>query len=137
MAAYLPAQVAVYGVVVLAQTVLMAAIVAFGKAGPIRSGVVFGEPWVELVFSLAVSGIVATLFGLAISSAVRSQDQLLPVLVVSTMAQLVFSGGLIAISGRVGLEQFSWLWPARWGFAATASTTDLPALVPFAFADDP
>jgi ABC transport system ATP-binding/permease protein len=135
--AYLGAKVAVYSAAVLAQTVLMAAIVAVGKAGPIRSGVVFGEPWVELVFSLAVSGIVATLFGLAISSAVRSQDQLLPVLVVSTMAQLVFSGGLISISGRVGLEQFSWLWPARWGFAAAAATTDLPALMPFAFADDP
>jgi ABC transport system ATP-binding/permease protein len=135
--AYLGAKVAVYSSAVLAQTVLMAAIVAVGKAGPIRSGVVFGEPWVELVFSLAFSGIVATLFGLAISSAVRSQDQLLPVLVVSTMAQLVFSGGLIAISGRVGLEQFSWLWPARWGFAAAAATTDLPALMPFAFADDP
>jgi ABC transport system ATP-binding/permease protein len=137
MSAYLAAKVAVYGVVVSAQTVVMVAIVAFGKAGPIRSGVVFGEPWVELVFSLAVSGIVATLFGLAISSAVRSHEQLLPVLVVSIMAQIVFSGGLIAISGRVGLEQFSWLWSARWGFAAAASTTDLPALTRFVSGNDP
>ena len=135
--AYLGAKVAVYSAAVLAQTVLMAAIVAFGKAGPSRSGVMFADPWVEMVAALALSGIVATLFGLAISSAVRSQEQLLPVLVVSTMAQIVFSGGLIAISGRVGLEQFSWLWPARWGFAAAAATTDLPALMPFAFADDP
>jgi ABC-type multidrug transport system ATPase subunit len=135
--AYLGAKVAVYSAAVVAQTVFMAAIVAVGKAGPGKRGVIFGDPWVELVAALALSGIVATLFGLAISSAVRSQEQLLPVLVVSTMAQMVFSGGLIAISGRVGLEQFSWLWPARWGFAATAATTDLPALVPFAFADDP
>jgi ABC-type multidrug transport system ATPase subunit len=137
MSAYLAAKVAVYGVVVSAQTVVMVAIVALGKAGPIRSGVVFGEPWVELVFSLAVSGIVATLFGLAISSAVRSHEQLLPVLVVSIMAQIVFSGGLIAISGRVGLEQLSWLWSARWGFAAAASTTDLPALTRFVSDNDP
>jgi ABC-type multidrug transport system ATPase subunit len=135
--AYLAAKVAVYSAVVLAQTVVMAAIVAVGKAGPGRSGVMFGDPWVEMVAALALSGIVAALFGLAISSAVRSQEQLLPVLVVSTMAQMVFSGGLITISGRIGLEQFSWLWPARWGFAATAATTDLPALMPFAFADDP
>jgi ABC transport system ATP-binding/permease protein len=135
--AYLGAKVAVYSAAVLAQTVLMAAIVAVGKAGPSRSGVMFADPWVEMVAALALSGIVATLFGLAISSAVRSQEQLLPVLVVSTMAQIVFSGGLIAISGRVGLEQFSWLWPARWGFAAAAATTDLPTLMPFAFADDP
>jgi ABC transport system ATP-binding/permease protein len=134
--AYLAAKIAVYSAVVSAQTVVMVAIVAFGKAGPIRSGVVFAEPCTELVFSLAVSGIVATLFGLAISSTVRSQEQLLPVLVVSIMAQIVFSGGLISISGRVGLEQFSWLWSARWGFAAAASTTDLPALMPFASIDD-
>jgi ABC-type multidrug transport system ATPase subunit len=135
--AYLAAKIAVYGVVVSAQTVAMAAIVAHVKAGPIRSGVVFADPWTELVVSLAVSGIVAVLFGLAISSAMRSHEQLLPVLVVSIMAQIVFSGGLIAISGRVGLEQLSWLWSARWGFAAAASTTDLPALTRFVSDDDP
>jgi ABC-type multidrug transport system ATPase subunit len=137
MSAYLAAKIAVYALVVSAQVVAMVVIVALGKAGPIRSGVVFADSWVELVFSLAVSGIVATLFGLTISAAVRSHEQLLPVLVVSIMAQIVFSGGLIAISGRVGLEQFSWLWSARWGFAAAASTIDLPGLTRFVSDNDP
>jgi ABC-type multidrug transport system ATPase subunit len=135
--AYLAAKISVYGLAVSTQTIVIAAIVAHAKAGPIRHGVVFGNPWTELVFSLIVGGLVAVLTGLAISSAVRSHEQLLPVLVVSILAQIVFSGGLIAISGRVGLEQLSWLWSARWGFAAAASTTDLPALTRFVPDNDP
>ncbi len=34
------------------------------------------------------------------------------------------------MTGRAGLEQFSFLFPSRWGFAATAATTDLRKLVP-------
>jgi len=46
------------------------------------------------------------------------------------MSQLVFSGGLIPVTGRVVLDQLSWLTPARWGFASSASTIDLTRLVP-------
>jgi Ni/Fe-hydrogenase subunit HybB-like protein len=41
------------------------------------------------------------------------------------MAQLVLCGGLFTIAGRAGLEQVSWLLPARFGYAATAATTGL------------
>jgi hypothetical protein len=44
----------------------------------------------------------------------------------------VFSGGLIPVTGRPGMEQASWLLPARWGFAASAATVDLRAIAPFA-----
>ena len=44
---------------------------------------------------------------------------------VAVMSQLVFSGGLIPVTGRIVLDQMSWVTPARWGFAATASTVDL------------
>jgi hypothetical protein len=47
----------------------------------------------------------------------------MPVLVLLSMAQVILSGGLLALS--VGLNQISWLTPARWGFAATASTVNL------------
>ena len=42
----------------------------------------------------------------------------------------MFSGGLIPVTGRVVLDQLSWLTPARWGFASSASTIDLTRLVP-------
>jgi ABC transport system ATP-binding/permease protein len=37
----------------------------------------------------------------------------------------VLAGGLIPVTGRLLLDQISWLVPARWGFAAAASTVDL------------
>jgi len=49
--------------------------------------------------------------------------------VVAVMSQLVFSGGLIPVTGRVGLDQLSWVTPARWGFASSASTIDLTKIV--------
>lgn len=44
------------------------------------------------------------------------------------MSQLVLSGGLLPVAGRVLLSQLSWLAPARWAFAATASSTELRGL---------
>jgi hypothetical protein len=54
----------------------------------------------------------------------------MPLLVVAVMSQLVFSGGMIPVTGRMVLDQLSWVTPARWGFASSASTIDLIRLVP-------
>ena len=37
---------------------------------------------------------------------------------------------MITVTNRVVLDQLSWITPARWGFAASASTVDLTTLVP-------
>jgi ABC transport system ATP-binding/permease protein len=55
----------------------------------------------------------------------RSTEQVLPMLVVTIMVSMVLAGGLIPVTGRVVLDQLSWFVPARWGFAASASTVDL------------
>jgi hypothetical protein len=44
------------------------------------------------------------------------------------MAQLVLAGGFIPVTNRP-LDPVSWLTPARWGLAATASTADLTTTV--------
>jgi hypothetical protein len=54
----------------------------------------------------------------------------MPLFVVAVMAQLVLCGGMVPVTGRLGLDQLSWLMPARWGYAAAASTVDLRHLVP-------
>jgi hypothetical protein len=54
----------------------------------------------------------------------------MPMLVVSIMSQLVFSGGMIWVTNRMVLDQLSWVTPARWGFAASASTIDAHRLIP-------
>jgi hypothetical protein len=46
-------------------------------------------------------------------------------LVVVIMISMVLAGGLIPVTGRLLLDQISWLVPARWGFSAAASTVDL------------
>ena len=63
-------------------------------------------------------------------NSMRSTEQTTPVLVVTVMAQLVLCGGMIPVAGRPVLAQLSWLAPARWGYAAGASTVDLPQIGP-------
>lgn len=133
---YLFAKVIVFGVAVTMQVTVLFAIVLMGKRGPDRGPVALGEAGTELLATLILTGIVAAALGLAMSAVAKSHEQLLPMLVVTIMAQIVFSGGLIPVTGRVGLDQVSWLWPARWGFAATASTVDLRAIAPLAPADE-
>jgi hypothetical protein len=80
--------------------------------------------------TLAATTAVAAIMGLALSSAATSQDQIQPMLVIAVMLSIVFSGGLIPVTGRIVLDQLSWLLPARWGFAASASTVDLRTIAP-------
>jgi ABC transport system ATP-binding/permease protein len=54
----------------------------------------------------------------------------MPLFVVAVMAQLVLCGGMVPVTGRLGLDQLSWLMPARWGYAAASSTVDVRHLVP-------
>ena len=128
--AYLLAKIAVYAVTAALQTAVLTAIVVIGKGAPTRGAVVLGNSIVELYVTLAVTAAVTAVMGLAMSAAAKSQDQILPMLVISVMLSIVFGGGMIPVTGRVVLDQLSWAMPARWGFAASASTTDLPTIAP-------
>ncbi|MFD4369716.1 FHA domain-containing protein [Rhodococcus sp. NPDC058521] len=122
--AYLTAKVVVFCVAAIVQSVVMVSIVFVGKGFPGRGSFIPSGP-LELVVDIAVTTCSCVLVGLALSSVARSNEQVLPMLVVTIMAQLVMCGGLITITGRAVLEQFAWLFPSRWGFAAAASTVDL------------
>jgi ABC-type transport system involved in multi-copper enzyme maturation permease subunit len=78
---------------------------------------------VELLLAIVVLAIACMAMGLLVSAIVNTSEKTMPVLVLLSMAQVILSGGLLALS--VGLNQLSWLTPARWGFAATASTVNL------------
>ena len=127
-ASYLFAKIAVFFVVATLQSVVMVAITYIGRGVP-SAGVLL-PGWFELFITIAVLACVSTLIGLTISSLVRSNEQIMPPLVLVVMVQLVFCGGLFPLAGRVGLEQLSWLFPARWGYAAAASTVDLRTISP-------
>ena len=130
--AYLAAKVLVYSVAALIQTAIVTAILVVGKGAPTHGAVLLGsgrfQGIAELYITLAATAITSAMVGLALSSLARSTEQILPMLVVAIMVSMVLAGGLIPVTGRIGLSQASWLLPARWGFAASASTIDLRAI---------
>jgi hypothetical protein len=70
------------------------------------------------------------LFGLVISSLVKTAEKTMPLLVMFAIVQVVFTGSLFQIFGTAGVEQISWLMPSRWAVAMLASTTDLNHVIP-------
>ncbi|MDH6196929.1 ABC-type multidrug transport system ATPase subunit [Mycobacterium frederiksbergense] len=131
--AYLLAKVCVYSVFAIVQSAIVTAITIMGKGwgeGAVEHGVFIPNRSLELFVSMAATTVTAAMVGLALSALAKSNEQIMPLLVVAIMSQLVFSGGMIPVTGRVGLDQLSWITPARWGFAASASTVDLIRLVP-------
>lgn len=128
-APYLFAKALVFTGICLAQSLVMTVIVLWGKPAP-ENQLLAGLPGTEVFIAIALTACVCAFLGLAMSAWVRSADQVMPLLVVTAMAQLVLSGGLIPVTGRLGLEQISWLSPTRWGFALGAQSIDLKALVP-------
>jgi ABC-type multidrug transport system ATPase subunit len=130
---YLLAKISVYSAAATLQAAILTAIAVIGKGAPTHGAVVFGNPILELYITLALTAAISAINGMVLSSAAKSQDQILPMLVISVMLSIVLAGGLIPVTGRVVLNQLSWALPARWGYAASASTVDLrniAALVP-------
>ncbi|MGV0625520.1 ATP-binding cassette domain-containing protein [Mycolicibacter minnesotensis] len=127
--AYLLAKVAVFCVFATAQAAIATFIVVVGKGGPTQGALLFGSANFELFLTVAGTCVASALLGLALSSFAQSNEQIMPMLVVSIMSQLVLSSGMIPVGGRTGLDQASWLTPARWGYAGAASTVDLNVVV--------
>jgi ABC transport system ATP-binding/permease protein len=127
--AYLMAKVVVYSTAALIGTAIMVAIMTIGKGSPSHGAALLGHGVgrgvLELYLGLALTAITSAMVGLALSSLARSTEQVLPMLVVTIMISMVLAGGLIPVTGRVVLDQLAWFVPARWGFAASASTVDL------------
>ncbi|WP_155769270.1 FHA domain-containing protein [Mycobacterium asiaticum] len=126
--AYLLAKVCVYTVLALIQSAIVTVIALLGKPGPTQGAVVLGSPALELYVDIAATTVTSAMLGLVLSSLAKTSEQIMPLLVVAVMSQLVFSGGMIPVTNRLGLDQMSWVTPARWGFAASASTIDLTTL---------
>ena len=130
--AYLISKVIVFSAAALIDTAVMVAIMTIGKGAPEHGGVLLGRGVasgvVELFLTLAATAIASAMVGLALSSLARSTEQVLPMLVVTIMVSMVLAGGLIPVTGRLLLDQMSWLVPGRWGFAAAASTVDLNSI---------
>jgi ABC-type multidrug transport system ATPase subunit len=131
--AYMLAKVFVFAGFALLQSAIVVGINVWGKKwgpGAVTSGAVIPPRTLELYVDVAACCVAAAMTGLALSALAKSNEQIMPLLVIAIMSQLVFQGGMIPVTGRIVLDQLSWFTPARWGFATTASTIDLLRLVP-------
>ncbi|MGW4117380.1 ATP-binding cassette domain-containing protein [Nocardia sp. NPDC004711] len=125
--AYLMSKVVVFSLAALLQSAVMIGIVLAVKKPPSKGAVIPYGP-AELYLDVALTAVTCVVLGLALSALAKSNEQVMPLLVVIIMAQLVMAGGMIPVTGRVVLDQLSWLFPSRWGYSAGASTVDLPNL---------
>jgi ABC transport system ATP-binding/permease protein len=123
--AYLLAKVCIYTVFAIIQSAIVVGITLLGKPGPTQGAVVLSKASFELFVDVAATCIASAMLGLALSAIAKTSEQIMPLLVVAVMSQLVFSGGMIPVTNRLGLDQMAWATPARWGFATSASTVDL------------
>jgi ABC-type multidrug transport system ATPase subunit len=129
--AYLLAKILVFGAVAVIQSAILVIVVTapgIGKRAP-TTAAALGSPLLELFVDVALTAAVAAVLGLAISAVSRSVNQYIPLLAVACMAQLVFAGSFVPITGRPVLEAIAAFTPARWGVSAMASTVDLTKLV--------
>lgn len=119
-------------IVMALQTLLQAAIltaaVSVGKPRP-ESGVITDSGVPELVLVVWLTAWASAMLGEVGSALVKSGEQTMPLLVILVMAQLVFSGGMIPVTDRDGLEQASMVFPGRWGFSAAAADIGLNKLL--------
>ncbi len=128
-AAYLAAKLTVFGLLAALQSAVLVGVVLAVKDSPDQASLL-PWAWLELYLVVAATAFASAVLGLVVSAVASTSEQVMPLLVISIMAQLVLCGGLIPIADRAGLEQLSWLAPSRWGFAAGASTVDVLTKVP-------
>ena len=128
--AYLLAKIAVFCGFAIVQAAITTTIVILGKGAPTRPAVLLGNATVELFVAVAATCVAAAMLALLLSSLARSNEQIMPLLVVTLMMQLVLCGGMVPVTDRIFLDQLSWVVPSRWGYAASASTVDLWTVAP-------
>ncbi len=128
--AYLWSKLVVLGVISAVQAVVLVVIGVAGRPLPARGAFVTGLPLVELMLAVAVLAVASMTIGLLISAVVNSSDKTMPFLVVVVLLEVVLSGAVFPLNGKLGLEQFAWISPSRWGFGATASTSSLNQISP-------
>ncbi|MEU0525870.1 ABC transporter ATP-binding protein/permease [Streptomyces niveus] len=126
--AYLMSKVIVLGVITAFQGVILCGIGFAPRALP-DEGLIM-PPAVEMCIMIIALGFTSMMFGLVISSLVKTSEKTMPLLVMFAIVQVVFTGTLFQVYGSPGLEQFAWLMPSRWAIAGTGATLDLAHLMP-------
>lgn len=129
ISAYLGSKLWVFGIFSWLMAGVLTWVTLLAKPAPIQS-VYFASPALELFIALGLTAMAALVTGLLLSALVKSSEQVMPLFVVFIMAQLVLNGGLLQINAGSFVNSISSLVIARWGFAMSASSTNLAAISP-------
>ncbi|MFT2014505.1 FHA domain-containing protein [Streptomyces sp. 796.1] len=121
--AYLMSKVIVLGLITAIQGVIICAI-GFSTRDLPEEGLIL-PPAAELCLVIIALGFTSMMFGLVISSLVKTAEKTMPLLVMFAIVQVVFTGVLFKIYGSPGIEQFAYLMPSRWAIGASGATLDL------------
>ncbi|WP_435857995.1 FHA domain-containing protein [Streptomyces olivaceoviridis] len=128
--AYLMSKVFVLGVITGFQGLLVG-VIGFGRREIPDRGLILGHATLlELSLPIMGLGFAAMMFGLIISSLVKTAEKTMPLLVMFAIIQVVFTGCLFALHGTVGVNEFSYLMPSRWAVAAAGATLDFNRISP-------
>ncbi|GAA2427532.1 FHA domain-containing protein [Streptomyces mauvecolor] len=125
--AYLMSKILVLGVITAFQGVILC-VIGFSTRKLPTEGLVM-PPAVEMCLVVIALGFTSMMFGLIISSLVKTSEKTMPLLVMFAIVQVVFTGILFKVYDSVGLEQFAWLMPSRWAIAGVGTTLDLSHLM--------
>ncbi|WP_037571572.1 ABC transporter ATP-binding protein/permease [Phaeacidiphilus oryzae] len=128
--AYLMSKILVLGGISVVQGVIICGINFSIRKLPAQGLVVPSAPAIEMTIAVVLLSFVSMLFGLVISSLVKTAEKTMPLLVMFAIVQVVFTGSLFQIFGSAGVEQLSWLMPSRWAVAMLAATADLNHVMP-------
>ncbi|MGW1541850.1 FHA domain-containing protein [Streptomyces sp. NPDC002309] len=128
--AYLMSKVFVLGMITVFQGLLVG-VIGFSSRELPEEGLVLGSAtMIELSLPIMALGFSSMMFGLIISSLVKTSEKTMPLLVMFAIIQVVFTGCLFALNGAVGVNQFSYLMPSRWAVAAAGATLDFNKISP-------
>jgi ABC transport system ATP-binding/permease protein len=130
--AYLWSKLLVLGVISIVQSFVLVLLGLGGRPLPPTGSLLTSLPLVELLLGVSALAVASMCLGLLVSSLVSTSEKAMPFLVLLTMIQVILSGGVLSLSGKAGLTQLAWLAPARWGFGAVASTSNLNVINPSA-----
>ncbi|WP_327346687.1 FHA domain-containing protein [Streptomyces europaeiscabiei] len=131
--AYLMSKVIVLGAVTVFQGAMVGAIGFSTRTIP-DEALIFGEGKFAVMLELSIPimglGFTSMMFGLVISSLVKTAEKTMPLLVMFAIVQVVFTGCLFALHGSPGVNEFSYLMPSRWAVAAAGATLDFNNISP-------
>ena len=126
--AYPLSKVVVLGLVAVVQAALLVLVGLAGVRMPSQGAFLTAAPLAELMLDVAVFSVTSMALGLVVSAFARSQDLALLMGILLAIGQVMLTGAVLQL-GSV-LKVIADVFPARWGFAAAAATTNLNTIQP-------